>query len=107
MSDAPMVKCPGCDLQLSDDDPWAQIAHMEDNHPEIIEERLREIGTIDPRRTAAAMLYGNDRLNPSSNHRALGLLERWCSTSVVKTRPAECLLEETHSVLRANGRPVP
>jgi hypothetical protein len=36
------MKCPGCDLVLPDDDLQAQAAHMEDEHPEIITERMNE-----------------------------------------------------------------
>lgn len=38
----PMVKCPGCDLELPEDDTVTQMAHMEEHHPEIIEERRKK-----------------------------------------------------------------
>jgi len=38
-----MVKCPGCDLELPENDKASQIAHMEKNHPEIISQRLQEM----------------------------------------------------------------
>jgi hypothetical protein len=40
-----MVECPGgCGLRLPESDGWAQKAHMEAKHPEIIAERLRAAG---------------------------------------------------------------
>jgi hypothetical protein len=44
-----VVQCPGCDLRLPADDNDAQIAHMEANHPEVIEQRLVAAGFMrDP-----------------------------------------------------------
>lgn len=40
---AKMIRCPGCDCVLPKDDLHAQIMHMEENHPDIIAERLRGI----------------------------------------------------------------
>ncbi len=40
-SAAGMVKCPGCDLKLPKDDLAAQMAHMDECHPEIISERCK------------------------------------------------------------------
>jgi len=34
-----MIKCPGCDLRLPENDHKAQKKHMEEKHPEIIKER--------------------------------------------------------------------
>jgi hypothetical protein len=39
-----MMQCPKCDVQLPYDDKQGQKAHMEKNHPEVIEERLRDGG---------------------------------------------------------------
>lgn len=41
---AEMDACPGCGYELPAGDVWAQKAHMEDAHPEIIAERLRAAG---------------------------------------------------------------
>jgi hypothetical protein len=41
------MKCPGCDLELSEDDVLGQIRHMEAEHPEIIEERRAEAALWD------------------------------------------------------------
>ena len=38
-----MIKYPGCDLELPENDPEAQIKHMEEKHPNIIAERLRSV----------------------------------------------------------------
>ena len=37
-----VIKCPGCSVELPKDDLRAQVAHMEQFHPDIIEQRLRE-----------------------------------------------------------------
>ncbi len=42
--ETPTIKCPGCDLQLPEDDLNAQVQHMEQFHPEIIGERHRKVG---------------------------------------------------------------
>lgn len=40
-----MLQCPGgCGVELPEDDLRAQIEHMEQNHPEIIKERLQREG---------------------------------------------------------------
>ena len=39
-----LSKCPGCDVQLLADDLRAQVAHMQDAHPEIIQARLEASG---------------------------------------------------------------
>lgn len=39
-----MIKCPGCELQLPDNNVSGQIKHMEDAHPEIIAQRHRNAG---------------------------------------------------------------
>ena len=36
-----MIKCPGCGLELPENDLEAQVKHMEEKHPDIIAERLR------------------------------------------------------------------
>jgi hypothetical protein len=43
------MKCPGpdCDVEIDDDDLFAQSQHMEEHHPEIIEERRREVERWD------------------------------------------------------------
>ena len=41
-SDEDTIKCPACDVRLPKNDLRAQIAHMEQNHPEIIIQRLNE-----------------------------------------------------------------
>lgn len=38
------IRCPGCDLELPEDDVRAQKAHLESRHPEIIAERLESAG---------------------------------------------------------------
>ena len=40
----PLEKCPGCETRLPSDDFYAQKAHMEKSHPEIIEQRLTSNG---------------------------------------------------------------
>jgi hypothetical protein len=42
-----MVKCPGCNLYLVEDDFEAQRLHMEKYHPEIVAERLAEPKKMD------------------------------------------------------------
>lgn len=42
-----LVKCPGCSLEFPESDLSAQIAHMEQSHPEIIIQRLRDAGMHD------------------------------------------------------------
>lgn len=38
------VECPACAVTLPEADSWAQIAHMESQHPEAIAERLEAAG---------------------------------------------------------------
>lgn len=38
------VKCPGCELELPEDDVQAQIQHMESRHPDLIASRHRGAG---------------------------------------------------------------
>ena len=38
------IKCPGCELELPEDDSSAQMRHMEEKHPDIIGERHRSAG---------------------------------------------------------------
>jgi len=35
------LKCPGCELHLPAEDLQAQATHLEQHHPEIIEQRLK------------------------------------------------------------------
>lgn len=42
-----MTQCPGCDVELPEDDLLGQIRHMETEHPEIIEERRAEAARWD------------------------------------------------------------
>lgn len=37
-----MVKCPGRDLMLPEDDTDAQVKHMDEKHPDIVTERKRK-----------------------------------------------------------------
>ena len=37
-----MIKCPGCDLMLPEDDTKAQVAHMDEFHPDIVAKRREE-----------------------------------------------------------------
>lgn len=37
------IKCPGCDTHTDENDLLAQGRHLEEHHPEIIEERRREV----------------------------------------------------------------
>lgn len=39
-----MSACPGCGVEISDEDLHAQVEHMEAHHPEIIRERLERAG---------------------------------------------------------------
>lgn len=39
-----LIKCPGCDMKLPEQEAWAQIMHMEMYHPEIITKRLEAAG---------------------------------------------------------------
>lgn len=39
-----MIKCPGCDVMLPENEPWAQKKHMEERHPEIIADRMVNAG---------------------------------------------------------------
>jgi hypothetical protein len=39
-----VIQCPVCQLQLRDDDLFAQSEHMKQNHLEVIAERLRQDG---------------------------------------------------------------
>ncbi len=36
-----MIKCPECEHELPEDDLQGQVEHMEQNHPEVIEKRLK------------------------------------------------------------------
>lgn len=38
------IRCPGCGLELPEDDLIAQKEHMEKHHPEIIADRLEKAG---------------------------------------------------------------
>ncbi len=40
----PLIVCPGCPLELADDDLMGQRDHMTAHHPEIITQRLEEAG---------------------------------------------------------------
>jgi len=40
--EAKMVKCPGCSLEFPEDDLHAQMRHMDEVHPDIIAQRLKE-----------------------------------------------------------------
>jgi hypothetical protein len=42
--DVELIKCPGCDLQLPIGDLQTQAAHMQAEHPEVIEGRLERAG---------------------------------------------------------------
>jgi hypothetical protein len=42
-SDEGTISCPICGYRVPDGDTWAEIHHMEANHPEVIEERRRAI----------------------------------------------------------------
>lgn len=42
--DVQYIQCPGCCLELPADDTDAQVAHMEEYHPEIIAQRLHDEG---------------------------------------------------------------
>lgn len=42
-----MTQCPGCDVELPEDDLLGQIRHMEAEHPEIIDERRAEAARWD------------------------------------------------------------
>ena len=42
-----MIKCPGCDLELDEDDLAEQDAHMTANHADIIAERRAEAARWD------------------------------------------------------------
>jgi hypothetical protein len=39
-------KCPGCDLRLGGHNLDAQIRHMQEAHPEIVEKRLVDAGFV-------------------------------------------------------------
>jgi heterodisulfide reductase subunit B len=39
-----LVQCPGCALMLSEDDAAGQVAHMREEHSDIVDERLAEAG---------------------------------------------------------------
>lgn len=41
------IKCPGCDLVLTEDDLYGQSEHMKQDHPEIVAERLAEEAAWD------------------------------------------------------------
>ncbi len=38
------IKCPKCEVKLPKKDLRAQVAHMNENHPEEVARRLREAG---------------------------------------------------------------
>lgn len=38
------MTCPGCDLELPEEDLRAQVEHMEAEHPEIVAARLEAAG---------------------------------------------------------------
>lgn len=42
-----LIKCPVCSLKLPEADLVAQRAHMESEHPEMIEQRRREAARWD------------------------------------------------------------
>lgn len=42
-----MVKCPGCGLEMDEDDLRRQVGHMKEKHPEIVAERLVEAARWD------------------------------------------------------------
>jgi len=39
-------ECPYCGYRVPENDGWAEKAHMEAEHPQIIEERLRKAGLL-------------------------------------------------------------
>jgi len=41
-----MIKCPGCDLMLPEDDLQAQVEHMDEFHPDIVAKRLEEVDRL-------------------------------------------------------------
>ena len=46
------IKCPDpdCTVEIDEEDGWAQKAHMDRHHPEIVAQRLRDSGFVqDPR----------------------------------------------------------
>lgn len=43
------IKCPGCNLQLPEENTREQVDHMTTNHPDIIEQRHRESRIISKR----------------------------------------------------------
>jgi hypothetical protein len=43
-----MNACPYCGFEVPDGDTWAEIVHMQTEHPDIIDQRLREVGMIGP-----------------------------------------------------------
>jgi len=47
MSSPAKVACPVCGFEVEEGNPWAEIAHMQDKHPEEIDRRLREAGILD------------------------------------------------------------
>jgi hypothetical protein len=44
---AASVKCPGCELELPEDDIRAQIAHMNAAHPDLVAKRQAEAARWD------------------------------------------------------------
>lgn len=56
------IKCPGCDLELPEDDLGAQVEHMEQNHPEIIIQRLKKEGLWDEEKNVPLHPKFNDPL---------------------------------------------
>jgi len=58
-----MLKCPGGGgLELPEDDLQAQVEHMEQNHPEIIKERLQRERLWNWRRDETMCPKPNDPL---------------------------------------------
>lgn len=41
------VACPECGFEVEEGNPWAEIAHMQTEHPDVIDRRLREAGLLD------------------------------------------------------------
>lgn len=44
---AAMIRCPGCELELAEDDLRGQEVHMIGRHPELVAERLAESARWD------------------------------------------------------------
>jgi hypothetical protein len=41
------IKCPGCDLELEEDELREQVVHMDAEHPEIVAQRRAESAAWD------------------------------------------------------------